>query len=87
MSIRSQREFVTFKHPFRIRTIERLLSEGTYEVLTDDEMSEGLSFAAYRRVATMIIVPAAHSAAMEMLSISSADLAAAQRVDASASDV
>ncbi|UFZ02356.1 hypothetical protein LQG66_24060 [Bradyrhizobium ontarionense] len=88
MSIRSQREFVTFKHPFRIRSIEHLLPEGTYEVVTDDEMIEGLSFAAYRRVATMIIVPVAGSrgAALEMVSVSSVDLADAQRVDASASD-
>ncbi|XUM23848.1 hypothetical protein ACRAVF_11545 [Bradyrhizobium oligotrophicum S58] len=88
MSIRSRREFVTFKHPFRIRSIERLLPEGTYEVVTDEEMIEGLSFAAYRRVATMMMLPAAgsHSAAVEMVSISSVDLADAQRVDASASD-
>jgi hypothetical protein len=88
MTIRSRREFVTFKHPFNIRTIERLLPEGTYEVVTDEETIEGLSFAAYRRVATMIIVPAAasHGATMEMVSISSVDLADAQRIDASASN-
>ncbi|MGC2777861.1 MAG: hypothetical protein WA418_19720 [Bradyrhizobium sp.] len=88
MSIRSRREFVTFKHPFRIRSIEHLLPEGTYEVVTDDETIEGLSFAAYRRVATMIMVPVAgsHGASVEMVSISSVDLADAQRVDASASD-
>jgi hypothetical protein len=88
MTIRSRREFVTFKHPFNIRTIERLLPEGTYEVVTDEETIEGLSFAAYRRVATMIIVPAAasHGATVEMVSISSVDLADAQRIDASASN-
>lgn len=88
MSIRSRREFVTFKHPFRIRSIERLLPEGTYELVTDEELIEGLSFAAYRRVATMMMVPVAgsRSAAVEMLSMSSVDLADAQRVDASASD-
>src|SRR5689334_13715643 len=84
MTIRSRREFVTFKHPFSIGSIERLLPEGTYEVVTDEEAIEGLSFAAYRRVATMIIVPVAgsHGAAVEMLSISSVDLANAQRIDA-----
>ncbi|WP_315803836.1 hypothetical protein [Bradyrhizobium sp. SZCCHNS3002] len=88
MSIRSRREFVTFRHPFRIRSIERLLPQGTYEVVTDEEMIEGLSFAAYRRVATMMMLPAdrPHSGAVEMVSISSADLADAQRIDASASD-
>jgi hypothetical protein len=64
------------------------LPEGTYEVVTDEETIEGLSFAAYRRVATMIIVPAAasHGSAVEMVSISSVDLADAQRIDASASN-
>jgi hypothetical protein len=88
MSIRSGHEFITFKHPFCIESIDRLLPEGTYEVVTDDEMIEGLSFAAYRRVATMIMIPVAgsHGAAVEMVSISSVDLADAQRIDASASN-
>lgn len=86
MTIRSRREIVTFKHPFQIRGIDRLLPAGAYEVVTDEEMIEGLSFASYRRIATMIMVPAAasHGSAMEMLSIGSVDLADAQRIDASA---
>ena len=51
-------EVVTFKHPFRIRGVDRLLPAGPYEIVTDEEMIEGLSFAAFRRVATMIKVPA-----------------------------
>ena len=88
MTIRSRREVVTFKHPFRIRGIDRLLPGGAYEVVTDEETIDGLSFAVYRRVATMIIVPVEGSrgAAVEMVSIGSVDLADAQRIDASASD-
>ncbi|MCA6110516.1 hypothetical protein [Bradyrhizobium cenepequi] len=87
MTIRSRREVVTFKHPFRIRGIDRPLAAGNYEVITDEETIEGLSFEAFRRVATMIIVPAEHGRglAMEMVSIGSVDLADAQRIDASAS--
>jgi hypothetical protein len=85
MTIRSRRQTITFKHPFRIKGVDRLLSAGAYEVITDDEMIEGLSFAVFRRVATMIMVPAARSSAKEMLSISSIDLSDAQRIDASAS--
>ena len=85
MTIRSRRETITFKHPFRIKGVDRLLSAGAYEVITDEEMIEGLSFAVFRRVPTMIMVPAARSSAMEMLSISSIDLSDAQRIDASAS--
>jgi len=57
-----------------------------YEVITDEEMIEGLSFPCFRRVGTLMMVPGAaprHSA-MEMISISSVDLSDAQREDASA---
>ena len=81
---RSRRETVTFRHPFRIKGIERQLPAGAYEVVTDEAMIEGLSFPCFRRVATMIMVPAAppHQASTEMLSISSVDLADAQQADA-----
>ena len=86
MTIRSRREAVTFKHPFRIRGIERLLPAGTYDVVTDEEAIEGLSFPAYRRVATMITVPSENiRGSMEMVSIGSIDLANAQAADASPS--
>jgi hypothetical protein len=86
MTTRSRREMVTFKHPFQIRGVDRLLPAGAYEVITDEEMIEGLSFASFRRVATMIMVSAAASrgSTMEMISIGSVDLADAQRIDASA---
>jgi len=75
---------VTFKHAFRINGIDRQLPAGAYEVVTDEELIEGLSFPCFRRVATMIMVPGAppqhHST--EMLSISSVDLADAQQADA-----
>jgi hypothetical protein len=86
MTTRSRRETVHFKHPFRIRGVDRLLPAGAYEVVTDEEMIEGLSFPCFRRVATMIMVPGAslNISSMEMISISSVDLSDAQRDDASA---
>jgi hypothetical protein len=86
MTTRSRRETVHFKHPFRIKGIDRLLLPGAYEVVTDEEMIEGLSFPSFRRVATMIMVPCAapRQSSTEMISIGSIDLADAQRVDASA---
>jgi hypothetical protein len=83
---RSRRETITFKHSFQIKGIDRLLPPGAYEVITDEEMIEGLSFASFRRVATLIMVPAAppRSSTMEMISIGSVDLADAQRIGASA---
>ena len=88
MTIRSRREIVTFKHPFRIRGLDRLLPAGAYEVVTDEESIEGLSFEAFRRVATLIKVPVEgrRGLAMEVISIGSVDLADAQRLAASASD-
>jgi hypothetical protein len=40
-----------------LRTIETKQPAGMYAVETDDELLEGLSFPAYRRVATTIFVP------------------------------
>jgi hypothetical protein len=87
VTTRSRRETLTFRQPFRIKGIDRLLAAGEYEVVTDEEMIEGLSFPAFRRVATMIMVPGAppRSSSMEMISISSVDLSDAQRADAIAS--
>jgi hypothetical protein len=86
MITRTRRETTHFKHPFRLKGIDRLLPPGTYDVVTDEEMLEGLSFPSYRRVATMIMVPgkAPHASSVEMISISPVDLSDAQRIDASA---
>jgi hypothetical protein len=86
MTTRSRRETVHFRHPFRIKGIDRELAPGAYEIVTDEEMIEGLSFPSFRRVATLIMVPAAppHQSSTEMISISSVDLSDAQRIDASA---
>jgi hypothetical protein len=86
VTIRSRREAVVFKHAFRIRGVDRLLPAGTYEVITDEESIEGLSFTAFRRIATMIVVPGVSASVREMISIGSVDLANAQRIDASAPD-
>jgi hypothetical protein len=87
MTIMSKREVITFRRPFRIRGIDRLLPAGDYEVVTDHEALDGISFAAFRRVATMIMVPAKDTRlTMEMISIGSDDLADAKRIDASASN-
>jgi len=87
MTMRSRLEVITFRHPFLIKGIDRVLPPGAYDVVTDEEMIEGLSFASFRRVATMIMVPAAppRGSTMEMISIGSVDLSDAQRIDACAS--
>jgi hypothetical protein len=86
MTTRSRRETVHFRHPFRLKGIDRQMPAGAYEVITDEEMIEGLSFPCFRRIATMMMVPGAspRSSSMEMITISSVDLSDAQRTDASA---
>jgi hypothetical protein len=84
MTIRSRRETVTFRHPFRIHGIDRLLPAGIYPVIADEETIEAESFSAWRRVGTSIIVPVDGVAgSVQMLSIRALDLADAQRMDAS----
>jgi len=70
-------------HQFQIRGVDRLRLRGDHRRRDD----RGISFPCYRRVATIFMIPGAplHSSAMEMISISSVDLADAQRIDASAS--
>src|ERR1700743_2937930 len=82
MMTRSRRETITFRHPFRIKGVDRSLPAGDYEVITDEELIEGLSFASYRRVATSIMVPAAppRTSTMEMISVGSVDLSDALRI-------
>ncbi|MEJ0078385.1 MAG: hypothetical protein WDO17_23665 [Alphaproteobacteria bacterium] len=71
----------TFHKPFMIKGIDRLLPPGSYRVVTDEELIEGLSFPAYRRVATMMFVPGSHAASLEMLNIEPAELQAAHERD------
>ncbi|QIO31345.1 OpgC domain-containing protein [Bradyrhizobium sp. 1(2017)] len=77
---RSRSETVVFKHPFRIASAERLLPAGSYEVITEEESTEGLSFPSFRPVATMMKVPAPppRGASVEMVTISSVDLSDAR---------
>jgi len=86
MATRTQRKTVAFGHPFRLKGVDRVLPPGDYEVVTDEELIEGLSFPVYHRVSTAIIVPAqSHQASsVEMVVIDPRDLQAAQDRDASA---
>ena len=57
--LRTRRETVTFARPFRLRGVDGPQPAGAYTVETDEEPIEGLSFMAYRRVATVIFLPLA----------------------------
>jgi hypothetical protein len=75
---------MVFHHPFMLKGLDRSLPPGKYEVLTDEELIEGLSFTAYHRVSTMIFVPSPSQKAssIEMVVIDPIDLQAAAEQDA-----
>lgn len=83
MTVRSRRETVTFKNPARIKGISRVIAAGVYDVVTDEELIEGLSFPCYRRISTMIMVPGEppHQRSIEMLTVGADDLANAVHAD------
>jgi hypothetical protein len=83
MLTRTHREIVKFCSPFSLDDIGRQLPAGNYEVVTEEELIEGLSFPVYRRVATRMLVPAqSYQGSVEMLTVDPARLAAAEERDA-----
>jgi hypothetical protein len=82
MTMRTTTKTVTFRRPFCLRGVDRLLPPADYRVVTDEELIEGVSFPAYHRVSTVIFVPAQSGSAVEMVTIDPLDLQAAQDQDA-----
>jgi hypothetical protein len=81
MTIRTTRKMVTFVRPFMLKGVDRILPAGDYRVLTDEELIEELSFPVYRRVSTMIVVPAGSASSVEMVKVDPQDLQMAQERD------
>jgi hypothetical protein len=54
MLTRSRRTTMVFSRPFTLTGLDHPQPAGTYEVETEEELLEGLSFPAYRRVSTTI---------------------------------
>ena len=72
MTTRTTEQTVSFQQPFALKGSERMYPAGAYRIVTDEEPIEGLSFLAYRRVSTMMFVPAARgNGSIEMLLIPS----------------
>ncbi len=58
MTERTTETEITFMHPFHLESLSEPLEAGTYRLVADEELIEGLSFTAYRRVATHLEIPA-----------------------------
>lgn len=54
MTTRTTKKTVTFNNPFVIGSFDEMQPAGDYVVETDEELIEGLSFPAYRRVLTLL---------------------------------
>ena len=57
--IRATTMDITFRHAFALKGLGRLVPPGTYRIDIEEEQIDGLSFLAYRRLATFIRVPVA----------------------------
>jgi hypothetical protein len=84
MTMRTSQKTVTFRRPFSLSGMERVQPAGTYTVETNEELLEGVSFPAWRRTATvMLLRPQAGAAGpVEDLDIDPLELEAAQETDA-----
>jgi hypothetical protein len=80
MATRTRRKLVTFTEPFLLHAIDTMQPAGTYNVDTDEELIDGLSFLAYRRIATWIHLPsiAAKSGSGQMILVQPSELEAGQ---------
>jgi len=83
MTVRTRRHEVTFRFPFFLRGLDGTQPAGTYTVERDEELLEQMSFPAYHRIGTWIIIPRGVGS-YEKFSIDPADLEAAQQRDAAA---
>ena len=83
MTTRTKRVMLTFQHSFSLKGVDRRLAPGKYEVVTDEELIEELFVPVYRRVATLIFLPAQthRQSSIEMVNVDPADLAAAHACD------
>jgi hypothetical protein len=79
---RTRHEDMVFRRPFALKGWTELQPAGTYVVETEEELIEGLSFPAYRRVSTTIRREAAHTGALvQAISVDPRELAELQAAD------
>ena len=83
MPERTTRTSVSFLHPFSLGDVDGVQPAGTYTVETVDTTLDNLSFVAYRRVSTSIVLPAVGTPTLrrQVVSIDPLDLEAARKRD------
>jgi hypothetical protein len=89
MTERTIRTTVTFTWPFLLSGIGEIQPAGTYIVETNEELLEEVSFPAYRRIETLIFLPARPGGAIveRIVNIDPLELEAAEERDASITEL
>ena len=84
MIVRTTTRTVTFARPFMLKGIDEEQPAGSYTVETDEELLEGASVPAYRRIATLIRLPGRPGSTVlgYVVDIDAAELTAALRTPA-----
>jgi hypothetical protein len=82
---RTRREDIVFRQPFFLKGWGEPQPAGAYAVHIEEELIQGLSFPAYRRVSTMITRQAIRAGALvQAIPVDPRDLAKAQAADGAA---
>jgi len=83
MTVRTTRTTISFSRPFKLRDLDDIQPAGDYLLDTDEELIEGLSRLAYRRVATFLHLPSTSrpQCRTELISVNPAELDAALEKD------
>ena len=58
MTVRTTSKTVTFMHPFNLSGMDEMQPAGIYTVETDEELLQTSSLPAYRRISTLMRLPA-----------------------------
>lgn len=89
MTIRTRKKTVTFRRPFVFGGFDEVLPAGAYSVETDEQLLEGISFPAYRRILTLIHLDAkpGHPGLTQTLTIDPNELDAAIKRDQAPAEI
>ena len=84
MSVRTSHRTVAFTRPFSLSSLDQVQPAGTYTVETHEELLPGVSFPAWRRIATLLFLPSRPGGAFveQMVDIDPLELETAQQRDA-----
>jgi hypothetical protein len=83
MMVRTKETTITFSRPFELSSFNRPQPAGTYRLSIDEEEILGLTFLAYRHMATLLHTPAISiiDGVYQVFAVNSAELAAASAAD------